>query len=250
MQIYATFVYTKNNYNIFFKFATMKNCKKNSMNNSNEAYNRILKAIVNSELKPGDAVAEIQLAERFGFGRTPVREAIMLLENEGFIVSTERKKKIYVLFPTDIEEIFSIKQAIESSISWRAAEIATPEAKQELKHLLAEMEGLTSRDDAGSDAYVQKWLELDAEFHRILFKMGRNARAENIVDNLNLQFRRIKVGMSVLEGRVEKAIKEHCEIGTAILEGDGKKASRLMYSHLENVKQTIIKLMNTFYYTP
>lgn len=219
------------------------------MNNSNAAYSRILKAIVNSELKPGDAIAEIQIAEKFGFGRTPVREAIMRLETEGFIVSSERKKKVYVLFPTDIEEIFSIKQAIESSISWRAAEIANSGEKKELKHLLAEMEGLSLRDDAGSDAYIQKWLDLDAEFHRILFKMGKNARAENIVDNLNLQFRRIKVGMAVLEGRVEKAIKEHRGIGIAILEGDGEKSSCLMHSHLEDVKQTIIKLMNTFYHS-
>lgn len=220
------------------------------MSNSNNAYSRILKAIVNSELKPGDTIAEIQLAERFGFGRTPVREAVMRLENEGFIVSSERKKKVYVLFPKDIEEIFSIKQAIESGISKKAAELATGTDKEELKRIVGEMKQLSGNTNDRNGQFVQTWLDLDAQFHRLLFRMADNSRAESIVDNLNLQFRRIKVGMMVLEGRVEKAICEHSEIGEAVLSGEGETASRLMHEHLENVKQTIIKLMNTFYYIP
>ena len=54
--------------------------------------------------------------------------------------------------------------------------------------------------------------------------------------------------MLVLEERVEKAIREHVEIGEAILDGNKDEAAQLMYNHLENVKQTIIALMQTFYY--
>ncbi len=215
---------------------------------SNDAYDRILKAIVTSELRPGDAVAEIQLAQKFGFGRTPVREAIMRLENEGFIVSTERKKRVYILFPKDIEEIFLIKQAIESMIAYQASEKATAKNKKELGDMLAEMRSLKNGENSQHDAYVQKWLELDTDFHDLLFRIANNSRAGVIVDNLNLQFRRIKLGMLVLEERVEKSIREHLEIGEAILEGRKEDASRLMYSHLETVKQTIIALMKTFYH--
>lgn len=215
---------------------------------SNDAYDRILKAIITSELRPGDAVAEIQLAQKFGFGRTPVREAIMRLENEGFIVSTERKKRVYILFPKDIEEIFLIKQAIESMIAYQASEKATAKNKKELGDMLAEMRSLKNGENSQHDAYVQKWLELDTDFHDLLFRIANNSRAGVIVDNLNLQFRRIKLGMLVLEERVEKSIREHLEIGEAILEGRKEDASRLMYSHLETVKQTIIALMKTFYH--
>jgi DNA-binding GntR family transcriptional regulator len=215
---------------------------------SNDAYSRILNAIITSELRPGDTVTEIQLAQKFGFGRTPVREAIMRLENEGFIVSAERKKRVYILFPKDIEEIFQIKQAIESMTASQAAEKATPEDKKELSDMLAEMKSLTTMDSSRHDEYVQRWLQLDIDFHGLLFRIANNSRAGVIVDNLNLQFMRIKLGMLVLEERVGKSIYEHLEIGEAILEGRKEDAARLMHTHLETVKQTIIALMKTFYY--
>jgi len=217
------------------------------MSNAKDAYGRILKAIITSELKPGEPVAEIQIAERFGFGRTPVREAVKRLENEGFISSSERKKRVYILFPKDIEEIFTLKQAIESIVSAKAATLAGQQDKEDLENLLGEIDALKS--EPNTDQFVQKWLDLDVRFHRLLFKMAQNSRAESIIDNLNLQFRRIKLGMMVLEGRVEKAIHEHSEIGRAVLAGDSEAASRLMYDHLEKVKHTITSLMETFYYT-
>ncbi len=215
---------------------------------SSDAYDRILKAIIDSELRPGDTVTEIQLAQKFGFGRTPVREAIMRLENEGFIVSSDRKKRIYILFPKDIDEIFALKQSIESMIAAQATEKATSRDKKELTKMLAEMRSLKNGESSQHDAYVKRWLELDADFHNLLFRVANNSRAAGVVDNLNLQFLRINLGMLVLEERVEKAIREHLEIGEAILAGNQNEASQLMYDHLENVKQTIIALMRTFYY--
>ena len=222
--------------------------KTNRMSNAKDAYERILKAIISSELKPGEPVAEIQIAKRFGFGRTPVREAIKCLENEGFIASSERKKRVYILFPKDIEEIFTIKQTIESMVSAKAAVLAEQQDKEDLRRLIDEIDLLATETE--DEQFVQKWLDLDVRFHRLLFKMAQNSRAESIIDNLNLQFRRIKLGMLVLEGRVEKAIREHSEIGKAILAGDSEAASCLMYNHMEKVKNTIISLMKTFYFTP
>lgn len=215
---------------------------------SSDAYECILKAIIDSELRPGDTITEIQLAQKFGFGRTPVREAIMRLENEGFIVSSDRKKRIYILYPQDIEEIFTIKQAIESMIASEVSEKATKQDKQDLTKLLFEMQSLKNGEPSQHDAYVKRWLELDADFHDLLFRIANNSRAATLVDNLNLQFRRINLGMLVLEERVEKAIREHVEIGEAILQERTEDAAQLMYDHLENVKQTIISLMKTFYY--
>ena len=110
------------------------------------------------------------------------------------------------------------------------------------------MRSLKNGDSQQHDTYVKRWLELDAEFHNLLFRVAGNSRAATFVDNLNLQFLRINLGMLVLEERVEKAIREHVEIGEAILDGNKDEAAQLMYNHLENVKQTIIALMQTFYY--
>lgn len=143
----------------FDYICSVKQIEFSCMNSGSEAYERILKAIVTSELKPGDTVAEIQLAERFGFGRTPVREAIMRLENEGFIVSSERKKRVYILFAQDIENIFSIKQAIECMVSRKAAVFAEEDDKRELVSVIEEMKrSIPEKDRSMTLLYRTGWL--------------------------------------------------------------------------------------------
>ena len=104
-------------------------------------------------------------------------------------------------------------------IAAQATEKATSRDKKELTKMLAEMRSLKNGESSQHDAYVKRWLELDSDFHNLLFRVANNSRAAGVVDNLNLQFLRINLGMLVLEERVEKAIREHLEIGEAILAG-------------------------------
>jgi len=76
-------------------------------NSVQDAYNRILDNIIHLDLKPGEVVTENSLAEKFGLGRTPLREALKRLEVEGLIITEGRTKKVYSLSAKDIEDIIS-----------------------------------------------------------------------------------------------------------------------------------------------
>ena len=96
--------------------------------------------------------------------------------------------------------------------------------------------------------FFREWLETDNKFHKILFTMAGNQRAEQFVNVLNVQWHRIKTGLLAIEGRVEKSALEHAEIGEAVISGNSKKAENAVREHLSNLKSVLIKLMTTFNY--
>src|SRR5512140_2192132 len=80
-------------------------------------------AIMSGALKPGEKVAEPELAERFGISRTPIREAFRQLESEGFLVVIPRKGAVVVSFsPKEIEEFYAIKSILEGYAARKACE--------------------------------------------------------------------------------------------------------------------------------
>ena len=215
------------------------------LNSSEEAYRSILDDIISGGLKPGLIVSEHELSEKYGIGRTPVREAIRRLEGEGFIVQSDKKRRIYYLSPSDIEQIFDLKIAIEGMIAWRAAECDDENLRNRLKTVLGEMQNY-GHDARGNDLSVEKWLELDKEFHALLYEMADNSRAQSIIDNLNMQWHRIRVGMSAVTGHLNRSTNEHLKIGNAVIGRQAESAKNAIKEHFENLKRLIIGLMETF----
>jgi DNA-binding GntR family transcriptional regulator len=215
----------------------------------NDAYSLILDDIMNGSLKPGSVVTETYLAEKYKTSRTPVREAINILECEGLIVTTNRTKKIYSLTSGDIKEIFELKELIEGNVAWNAAKNITDIQREELKKIIAEMNKLrelSPKNEAEAKSYLEKWLSADSNFHGLLFRAAGNERTRQIIARLNIQWHRLKVGLAAMEGRIGYAIPEHEAVGRYILEKDCEKARDEMVDHMENLKKYIIKLMGIF----
>ena len=216
-------------------------------NNVLTAYDLILQGILNKDLKPGEVVTEISLAERFKIGRTPVREALRKLEMEGLIQTENRTKRVHFLTPEDIDEIFEIKIAIEGHLALRAAERITEAQINELSNIVLNMkELLTSKEQQTNEEFLAQWLKYDNHFHDLIFKITNNKRSEEIRKRLNLQWHRLKVGLSVIEGRIETAVEEHTQIAEAIISKNGTLAQQKMQQHLDNLKQVLIGLMRAF----
>ncbi len=211
-------------------------------------YDQIMENIVHFVLKPGEVVTENSLAEKFNLGRTPVREALKRLEVEGLITTEGRTKKIYYLSPKDIEDIFNIKIIMESYLAKLAAEKASDEQMNRLSNIMLGMKSLGAKDitPENNDQFLSEWLILDVQFHDLLFEMADNMKIVPIIKNLNIQWHRLKVGITAIEGRIEKAISEHCTIGNAILARNGGLASSEIATHLESLKVMILKMMQMF----
>lgn len=216
-----------------------------------EAYEVILENILNLSIKPGEAVTEIALSERFGIGRTPMREALKRLEQEGLIVTHNARKRVYILSIKEIEEIFDLKAALEGRVAKWATLRGTDEDFAELRIIQEEMKlFLDARrsEQKDEDAWLQQWLELDRRLHAHLFKMADNKRSESIVKNLNVQWHRLKVGILAMEGRIDKTVAEHQQFVASILNQQADLAEQQMTDHLDNLKRELVKLLRVYHY--
>ncbi len=221
---------------------------KQNNNHSEDAYQRIIGGIMNGELKPGLVVSEHTLSQMYNVGRTPIREALKRLEGEGFIINSDRKKRIYALTQEDIREIFDLKIEIEGMVAGKAASCSDETARAEMQQIMDEIEAFKDRlgTEKGSPEEIEHWLNLDRRFHEQLYKMASNSRAKGIIDNLNAQWHRIRVGLSAITGHLDGSIKEHQRIGSAVLDMEPELASAAIKAHFKSLKDRIITLMNTF----
>lgn len=211
-----------------------------------KAYETIKSLIMTAKIKPGQAVTETALSESLGFSRTPIREALHDLEQEGLIVSKNRRKRVYMLTVHEIEDIFDLKIEIESAVARWAAQRGSEDQFIQLAKISGRMKRLARQrpgDERKEDAWLSKWLAADYRLHSLLFAMAQNKRAEQIIRNFNSQWHQLKLGILTLEGRVERSAIEHERIVEAVCAGQAGKAQQQMRKHLQNLKKELVKIM-------
>jgi len=203
-----------------------------------QAYDFVKAQIMNLDLKPGQYVTDSQVADELGISRTPVREALRRLEQEGLLINQARRGwKVYTLSLDDIHEIFDIKANLEGMLARRAAECQDQTLRRALGDAMERMKRAAAADDPDA------WHEADFQLHRVISAMASNERASGIIQNLNDQWHRVRIGFVAMQGRIERSNSEHEAIVDRILAGDGKEAERLMRVHLNNVRQELVRLL-------
>jgi len=229
--------------------------KRESKRNAWEkAYTAIRDRILNMDLKPGQLVSEVILSKELGISRTPIREAFKKLEQEGLIINQNHRKRVYILTIRELEEIFDMKCAVEGYVAYLAALRKEPSQEVRLRAVMDRMEqfpignGSAAFTEGDHHQRIMAWLEIDEAFHDILYEMAKNRRAQEYIQNLNRQWHRLRMGINAMEGRIEKSIKEHLDLGKTILAGDAEGARVQMVHHLENLKRSIISIMSYFHY--
>jgi DNA-binding GntR family transcriptional regulator len=216
-----------------------------------QAYNIIQHLILSMQIKPGEVVTENSLSDQLGIGRTPVREALKKLEQEGLIETENRRKRVYVLTIREVSDIFDIKIKLESAVACWAAERGKIDDKKNLERTLGNMKKIAvvqPADDKEEEKMLNDWLELDRQLHHILFQMADNRKVEQIISNLNKQWHRLRVGIYAMEGRINRSFAEHQLFVEAVIEGKPAVAEEAMKIHLENLKKELVKILKLFHY--
>jgi DNA-binding GntR family transcriptional regulator len=192
-------------------------------------------AIIQGQLKPGERLMELQLAEELGVSRTPVREAIRKLELEGFVVMLPRKGA-YVAGITDkdITDVFEVRAALEALAAGLAAERITDRELERLERSVVQISELTEQPDL--DALVQE----DAQFHEIIYRASRNQRLSQILTNLQEQIQRFRLTTLSRPGRTREALEEHKQIVDAISERNVELAQKLAWEHIESAENSLL----------
>ena len=195
-------------------------------------------AIRKGILEPGERLMEVQLAEELGISRTPVREAIRKLEQEGYVIMMPRRGT-YVsdISTNDVKEIFEIRSALESLATGLAARRIEPDELETLQNLLIEIEGYIAKND------MEKIVETDIKFHGLLYQVSRNERLVNIINNLKEQLARFRTLSMSYPGRLQETLEEHSEMVEAIANGDVSAARDAAEHHMERAEKTLLKAM-------
>ncbi|MEH0469522.1 GntR family transcriptional regulator [Streptomyces hayashii] len=193
--------------------------------------------IIAGRLRPGDRLVERELAERFGVSRVPVREAIRALVAEGFVhFETPRRTVVRPLSPTDVEELFELREALEVYAAGLAATRATPEALAELRRLLADAAAATAAEDA------ETITDINTRFHDRLLALAGNTLLTSVMEPVagRLQW------LTRRNEEWPQLLTEHQELYDAIASGDPDRARAHALKHVQaNHRSTVRQLFGS-----
>lgn len=191
--------------------------------------NNIIKGII----KPGERLVEPKLSEMMGISRTPIREALRLLEMEGFIeIIPRRGAVVTTLSRKDIDDIFVIKMKLEPLASGLSVNYLS-------KNDLDKMQELADKLESGSAKGVTQLINWNYDFHNIFIYKCGNDRLIKMLEGLQQQFKRATVYSFSTEGRAKEVNEEHDDLMTAFREKNSKRVEEIVEEHVYNGWQFI-----------
>lgn len=193
---------------------------------ADQAYDYVIASLTSGSMQPGMRVREIELAETIGISRTPVREALNRLVNEGLVSNDPRRGLIITeLDQSMVGELYEVRRVLESTAAGLAARHATD---VEISVLRTLMERDLQATSATEIAHNNKM------FHQVLYKCGHNRYLLKTLQAL--QNSMLLLGASTLENhdRADEARKEHEQIVEALEARDPVKAAQVASDHISH----------------
>lgn len=201
-------------------------------------FQTLRKAILSGELEPGERLMEIQLGEKLGVSRTPIREAIRKLELEGLVVMVPRKGAQVAQFTEkDIQDVLEVREALESL----AAKIACK--RMDDRSFLKLQLAITEYDYAARDKDIETMIEKDVEFHETIFNATQNDKLIQLFNNLKEQVHRYRVAYLKNTGESELVHSEHLELLEALKKRDEVLAQSIASKHIQTQCLSIMRFI-------
>lgn len=186
--------------------------------------------IIDCDYAPGHRLTEDRLAEDFGVSRNPVREAIRVLEREGFLIALPRRGAVVASISAgDLENIFDVRLSLEALAAQLAAQRLHPGGATILDALLAKAASTTTAGELS---------ELNTAFHGEVCRLSRNSLLTGIMESLHDRLRWI-YRQTALERAPDSWI-EHEAIAVAIRAGDAEAAGRAARAHVLAARETAL----------
>ena len=203
-------------------------------------FNTLRQAILRGELKPGERLMEIQLANKLGVSRTPIREALRKLELEGLVHMVPRKgAEVADITEKSLRDVLEVRKALEELSVQLACEKITEEEIEELKRVAERFK------DTLNDQDVTKIAEADVAFHDVIYTATDNQKLILLLNNLREQMYRYRVEYLKKEEAYPQLIAEHEELIDNISKRNKEEATRIMCEHIDNQVATVINVIHT-----
>ena len=198
-------------------------------------FNTLRRAILRGELKPGERLMEIQLANKLGVSRTPIREAIRKLELEGLVLMIPRKgAEVAEITEKNLRDVLEVRCALEELGVQLACDRIDKSGVRELHEAADHFRDMLESDD------ITQIAEADEAFHDVLFKATDNGRLIQLLNNLREQMYRYRIEYLKKKECYPQLLEEHETIIQAIEEHDKKKATDITVQHINNQVDTVV----------
>lgn len=203
-----------------------------------QAHSWIKRAILTVELRPKDALSEKELAARLGISRTPVREALIKLSDEGLVdIFPQRGTQVAPIRIPEVLEAQFIREALETAVVAKAAESANEDLKSRLRANLGEQKV------AAQEGRLVDFQRLDEDFHHIFSDFCGLSRAWRSIQNVKGQLDRVRYLSLPHAGHVGFLYEQHAAVADAVARGAVDEAVGQMRHHLRAVFKSIDELI-------
>ena len=199
-------------------------------------FKTLRQGILTGELKPGERLMEIHLANKLGVSRTPIREAIRKLELEGLVTMIPRRgAEVAQITEKSMKDVLEVRKVLDNLSVELACDRITEEEKELLKNACVDFEEAVKTGDFGKIA------KTDVAFHDIIVAATRNIRLSQMVNNLAEQMYRYRFEYIKDSSQHARLVQEHEEICQGIINGDKEKALVAIEAHIDNQEIAVLK---------
>jgi GntR family transcriptional regulator, rspAB operon transcriptional repressor len=204
-------------------------------------YEQLKTAIVELRIPPGAPLREAEIAQGLSVSKTPVREALGRLEQDGLVtLNSFRSAAVTDYTAHDLQEIYELREIIEVAAARAAAESMSEKGLADLGRIASECVRLNAEGGGGGGPEL---VQLISEFDTVLYEEVTNRRIRAILDNLAAHLARIGRLTTEIPGRIDASVREHAQIYEAIKRRDPETASRFMRDHIRSVRDDQLRAL-------
>ncbi|UJL47406.1 GntR family transcriptional regulator [Virgibacillus sp. NKC19-16] len=202
-------------------------------------YHMIKQMIFEGKYQPEERINETQLAKEYNVSKSPIREAIRILENEGLLVVDKSKVIVYKPTLKDVMDIYQCRMALESFAVKLTTKIATDAELKDIEDTLKTTETAIQAEEESN-----KIISLNENFHHLILTYCRNSRLQKQVNNLKALINYFRILNFKGELRAKEILGQHRKIFDYIEQRDEISASTEMIKHLELDVKHLMEILN------
>ncbi|KIF71840.1 GntR family transcriptional regulator [Streptomyces sp. AcH 505] len=181
--------------------------------------------IIEGRLSPGDDLNSVELARTFNSSRTPVREALLVLEREGFVeITARRRPRVARLLLREVRELYSLRAELYAVVSRAVVRLATEADLEMLRGHQRALEAAVAHDD------VDRYFWVNVQFRNTEADIARNATLRRVLDTLALRALQLRHLSLSQPGRLGPSVADHGRLLKAYEDRDAELASALTQS--------------------
>lgn len=205
-----------------------------------EAYEQIRQKICDFELQPGQTISDFILSKELGMSRTPIREALRRIENDGLIIKggSGQSYSVSEITAEDLEDLFDARIGLELTALCILLRDGIDEEKIDFLGRINEQMEHFNKEGA-----IRQQFHMDQQFHDQLIQMAGNTRLIRFAESLRLQLSRVRVLSYLERSYQDKAYREHKELLVLLKEKRDKEAVALLRDHIKSTEQNYIHIL-------